>query len=244
MARRKTFSTLQKTLLALRASAFYLGFFIIILVVGCICCVGFFLPLKQLQSIASAGNYLSLFWLRLTCNIDVIVTGREHIPAGACVILSNHQSSWESFYLQWLFQPVSFVLKRELLWIPFFGWSLALLHPIAIKRAKPTAAIRQVLKQGKSRLDEGLKVVIYPEGTRMVPGELAKFKSSGAALATAAGVPILPVSHNAGEHWTLHGFLKYPGIVCLNIGPAIDTSNNSARELTETTRRWIDRSLK
>ena len=244
MGRRRTLNATQQTLLSLRAFSFYVGFFTIILVIGCVCCVAFFLTLKQLQAIASVGNFLSLSWLRLTCNIDVKVTGSEHIPAGACVILSNHQSSWESFYLQWLFQPVSFVLKRELLWIPFFGWSLARLGPIAIKRTKPAEAIRQVLKQGKSRLGEGHKVVIYPEGTRMVPGDLGTFKSSGAALAAAAGVPILPVSHNAGEHWTLHGFLKHPGTVCLNIGPAIDTSNNSARELTETARRWIDRSLK
>jgi len=244
MSRHGTLSAAQKTLLALRASAFYVGFFTIILVISCACCVSFVLAPKQLQAVASAGNYLTLSWLRFTCNIDVKVTGSEHIPAGPCVILSNHQSAWESLYLQGLFQPVSFVLKRELLWIPLFGWTLALLRPIAIKRAKPAAAMRQVLKQGKSRLEEGLKVVIYPEGTRMDPGELGKFKSSGAAIAALAGVPILPLSHNAGEHWTLHGFLKYPGTVYLNIGPAIDASNNSARELTETARSWIDSSLK
>ena len=244
MRRGDNLNAFQKALLPLRACVFYLGFITIIVALGFVCCTTWFLPFRHLQSVAAMGNYLSLAWLRLTCNIEVKVSGREHIPAGACVILSNHQSSWESFYLQWLLQPVSFVLKRELLWIPFFGWSLALLHPIAIKRARSAEAIRQVFTQGQLRLKDGLKVIIYPEGTRMHPGALGKFKTSGAALAARAGVPVVPISHNAGDHWTLHGFLKYPGTVRLNIGPALHTSNNSAREVTEMARSWIDRSLK
>jgi len=244
MGKRDILGALHRLLLPLRAFVFYIGFVAVVLVFGLVCCAACFIPAKQLHAVAATGNFLSLFWLRITCNIKVRITGRENIPPGPCVILCNHQSSWESYYLQWLLQPASFVLKRELLWIPFFGWSLALLHPIAIKRSNPASAIRHIFKQGALRLEEGLKVVIYPEGTRMPPGALGKFKTGGAALAARAGVPIVPVSHNAGEHWTLHGFLKYPGTVLLSIGPTIDTSNNSARELTETARSWIDRSLK
>ena len=244
MGKRETLCAVPGMFLSLRACVFYIGFIAVVLIFGLACCAACFLPAKQLHAVAATGNFLSLFWLRITCNIKVKITGRENIPPGACVILCNHQSSWESYYLQWLLQPASFVLKRELLWIPFFGWSLALLHPIAIKRSNPASAIRHIFKQGALRLEEGLKVVIYPEGTRMPPGALGKFKTGGAALAARAGVPILPVSHNAGEHWALNEFLKYPGTVCLNIGPTIDTSNNSARELTDTARSWIDRSLK
>ncbi|MCS5594745.1 MAG: 1-acyl-sn-glycerol-3-phosphate acyltransferase [Porticoccaceae bacterium] len=241
---REILGALQRILLLLRACVFYIGFIVVVLIFGLACCAACFLPAKQLQSVAATGNGLLLFWLRVTCDIKVRITGRENIPPGPCVILCNHQSSWESYYLQWLLQPVSFVLKRELLWIPVFGWSLALLRPIAIKRSNPASAIRHIFKQGALMLEEGVKVVIYPEGTRMPPGALGKFKTGGAALAARAGVPVIPVSHNAGEHWTLHGFLKYPGIVRLNIGPALSTSNNSAREVTEMAHSWIDRSLK
>jgi 1-acyl-sn-glycerol-3-phosphate acyltransferase len=197
-----------------------------------------------LQRIATTGNYLVMQWLRLTCNIKIVVTGKEYIPSGACVVLSNHQSTWEAFYMQWFFQPASFILKRELLWIPFFGWALFLMQPIAIKRSRPSSAIRYVLKQGTKRLQAGNRIVIYPEGTRITNGILGEFKTSGAALAKQALVPVLPVSHNSGEHWQRSSFLKSPGTIHLQIGPAIDSETYSAREITESAREWIAQSLK
>jgi len=184
-----------------------------------------------------------MVWLRLICGVKVSVTGLENVPNGPCVILSNHQSAWESFYFQWLFRPVSFVLKRELFWIPFFGWSLATMAPIGIRRSHPAGAIRQVFRLGQERLSKGLKVVIFPEGTRNPDGQLGAFKTGGAALAKLSGVPILPISHNAGAHWPATTWLKYSGTVQVTIGPAIDSSLDNARSLTDTVRSWIASSL-
>ncbi|MGB2044243.1 MAG: lysophospholipid acyltransferase family protein [Porticoccaceae bacterium] len=234
---------ISATIKGLRSAIFYLGFIGLIIIVSIITCVLFFLPFPTRQRIATTGNWLTMVWLRLTCNIVIVVEGRENIPEGPCVVLSNHQSTWETFYLQWFFQPASVILKHELLWIPFFGWALALMQPIGIKRSKPASAIRHVLKKGEQRLAAGNKIVIYPEGTRVRENHLGDFKTSGAALAKAANVSILPVAHNAGDHWPLVGFIKQPGIIRLKIGPAIQPSDKDVRALTEQARQWIKQAL-
>ena len=227
----------------LRSAIFYLGFILLIIIVSIVTCGLFFTPFPMRQRIATTGNWLIMVWLRVTCNITIVVEGRENIPAGPCVVLSNHQSTWETFYLQWFFQPASVILKHELLWIPLFGWALALMQPIAIKRSKPASAIRHVLKNGEQRLSSGNKIVIYPEGTRVKKNSLGDFKTSGAALAKVADVAILPVAHNAGDHWPLIGFMKYPGPITLKIGPSIQSSDEDVRALTEQARQWIKQAL-
>ena len=236
-------SPVNLLLTTLRTTVFYAGFVVLTVTASTVTCVLFFLPSRLLQRIATVGNLLVMQWLRLTCNIKIVVSGKEHIPAGACVVLSNHQSTWEAFYMQWFFQPANFILKRELLWIPFFGWALFLMNPIAIKRSRPSSAIRYVLKQGTKRLLAGNRIVIYPEGTRVINGVLGEFKTSGAALAKQAQVPVLPVSHNSGDHWQRRSFLKNPGTIHMQIGPAIDSSSLSVREITENARNWIKDSL-
>ena len=226
-----------------RAILFYAGFGIIVVVSSFICCVFSFLPFRLLQRITTSGNRLILSWLRVVCNIDVKVTGEENIPEGPCVILSNHQSTWDGFFMQWFFQPASMILKRELLWIPIFGWSLYFMRPIAIERANPAAAIRSILKHGQRRLKEGNRIVIYPEGTRGNPEKLGGFKSSGAAIAKKASVAILPVAHDAGKYWLHHSYLKRSGTIRLHIGPAIDSEHGSPRDLTKQARDWIESAL-
>ncbi len=227
----------------LRSALFYLGFVCIIIVMSTVACALFFLPLKRRQRVATWGNYLSMVWLRITCDISIVVKGKENIPQGPCVVLSNHQSTWETFYLQWYFQPASVILKQELMWIPLFGWGLALMQPIAIKRSNPARAIRFVLKKGTQRLNAGNRIVIYPEGTRVGTKQLGDFKTSGAALARKASVPVVPVAHNAGEHWPLRSYIMRPGTITMHIGPAIDSSTLDARQLTEETRSWIENAL-
>jgi len=237
--------SLFKFLLAtFRTALFYTGFLVLTVSASIITCFLFFLPFKLLQRIATTGNYLVMQWLRLTCNIKIVVSGKENIPTGACVVLSNHQSTWEAFFMQWFFQPANFILKRELLWIPVFGWALFLMNPIAIKRSRPSSAIRYVLKQGTKRLKAGNRIVIYPEGTRVRDGKLGEFKTSGAALAQQAQVPVLPVSHNSGDHWKCSSFLKTPGTIHMQIGPAVDSNSASVREITKNARSWIENSLK
>lgn len=241
---RKTVSSLFFSLIAIiRALLFYSGFVTITVSASFITCCLFFLPFKLLQRIATMGNYLVMVWLRLACNIRIKVSGKQHIPSQACVILSNHQSTWEAFFMQWYFQPANFILKRELLWIPFFGWALFLMNPIAIKRSRPSSAIRYVLKQGTKRLQAGNNIVIYPEGTRVKDGQLGEFKTSGAALALQAKVPVLPVSHNSGDHWKRQSFIMQSGTIYMQIGPTIEPDGLSARDITEKARAWIAASL-
>jgi 1-acyl-sn-glycerol-3-phosphate acyltransferase len=226
-----------------RTVLFYLGFVVITVTASFVTCCLFFLPFKRLQRIATTGNYLVMLWLRLSCNVRIRVSGENNIPRQAFVVLSNHQSTWEAFFMQWFFQPANFILKRELLWIPFFGWALFLMNPIAIKRSRPSSAIRYVLKQGTKRLASGNNIVIYPEGTRVADGALGEFKTSGAALAIQANVPILPVSHNSGTYWKRSRFIIQSGTIEMQIGPEIEPEGLSARDITEKARAWIATSL-
>ncbi|MDB9814713.1 1-acyl-sn-glycerol-3-phosphate acyltransferase [bacterium] len=230
---------LKKLGCSMKSLLFYSGFILILAVMSTVCCLLCFLPFRLLQRIATSGNQLVMVWLRLCCNIDIKVTGQENLPPGPCVILSNHQSTWETFYLQWYFQPASVILKRELLWIPLFGWGLYFMRPIAIKRSNPAGAIRYVLKCGNKRLQEGNRVVIYPEGTRVPANSLGEFKTSGAAIAKKAGVAIVPVAHDAGSFWFRDRYSKRSGTIHMHIGPAIDTSEGNAKELTAKARHWI-----
>lgn len=224
---------------SMRSLLFYFGFIVIVIIMSTVCCALCFLPFSRLQRISMYSNYLVMRWLRVTCDIGIMVTGHENLPSGPCVILSNHQSTWETFYLQWYFQPASVILKRELLWIPLFGWGLRFMRPIAIERSNPTGAIRYVLQCGKKRLQEGSNVLVFPEGTRVAAGRLGEFKSGGAAIAKSAGVPIVPVAHDAGDYWLCDRYTKQPGTIHMHIGPAIDTGHKSAKDLTEMARLWI-----
>ena len=230
---------MRKLWQAIRAVFFYTGLVVLVLLMSLsVCLVGFF-PFRYRQLCLTFGNKLIMAWLRITCGVKVKIVGLENIPDKACVVLSNHQSTWETFFLQHLFVPASVILKRELLWIPFFGWGLYAMRAIAIKRSKPAGAIRQVLKQGKQRLSKGIKVIIFPEGTRVRGSEVGTFMTSGAALAKAAEVPILPVRHNAGQCWPAGSWLKTPGTISIVIGPTIATDSHNPRELTELSKQWI-----
>jgi 1-acyl-sn-glycerol-3-phosphate acyltransferase len=234
---------MRKTWQALRALSFYSGLVVLVLLMSLSVSLIGFLPFRYRQRFLTLGNKLIMVWLRLTCGIRVKVSGLENIPDQACVVLSNHQSTWETFYLQHLFVPASVILKRELLWIPFFGWTLFAMRPIAIKRSKPAGAIRQVLNQGKQRLSKGIKVIIFPEGTRVRGSEVGSFMTSGAALAKAAEVSILPVRHNAGQCWPAGSWLKTPGTISVVIGPTIATDKHNPRELTELAHQSIANAL-
>lgn len=225
---------------ALRATLFYLGYGLFISVFSVLSCtLGMLMPLGPRQTLATTGNALILSWLNLCCGIRVEVIGAHHIPATPFVALSNHQSPWETFYLQRHLRPVSTILKKELLKIPFFGWGLASVRPIAIDRSNPRQAVKDVMDQGKQRLADGINVVVYPEGTRLRHGEYGQYARSGAALAVAAGVPLLPVAHNAGKYWPARRFLKYPGTITVVFGPPLDTSDGDSKALTLAAEEWI-----
>ena len=185
-----------------------------------------------------------LFWvLARLCGLRFTVEGREHIPPGNHIVMSNHTSAWETIAQFVIFPPHVWVLKRELLWIPFVGWGLRLLKPIAINRGAGHRAVSQVVEQGRERLAHGLWVIIFPEGTRVIAGETRKYGVSGALLAIAAGRLIVPFSHNAGEFWPRRGFLKKPGVVRVVIGAPISPVGKDARQLTDETRMAIEAGL-
>ena len=170
------------------------------------------------------------------------VHGAENVPARPCVILAKHQSTWETFFLSAYFEPLSQVVKRELLRIPFFGWGMALLKPIAIDRSNPKAALKQLAKQGDERLKQGAWVLVFPEGTRIPPGQIGKFSRGGTALAVNAGLPILPIAHNAGEFWPKAGWGKRSGTIQVIIGQPMYAEGEGPRaiaELNERAFQWV-----
>lgn len=168
------------------------------------------------------------------------VRGRENLPAEPSVILCKHQSAWETMALQHIFPPVAFVLKRELLRVPFFGWGLARMPIVSIDRNAGMSALEQLEKQGRALLAEGFWVVVFPEGTRVAPGRTARYKGGGALLASRAGVKVVPVAHNAGEFWPRNAFVKRPGLITVSIGPSIDARGLSADEINRRTEAWIE----
>ena len=185
-----------------------------------------------------------LLWvLARLCGLKFTVEGRERIPEGAHIVMSNHTSAWETIAQFVIFPPHVWVLKRELLWIPFVGWGLKLLRPIAINRGEGHRAVNQVVEQGKARLEEGLWVIVFPEGTRVVAGETKKFGFSGALLATATGKLLVPLSHNAGRFWPRRGIVKKPGTVQVVIGEPIAADGKNPRQLTDEVRRAVDAGL-
>ncbi|MDU9392797.1 lysophospholipid acyltransferase family protein [Pseudomonas sp. zfem002] len=193
-------------------------------------------------------RFINVYWcrfalvlVRLFLGIKVKVTGAEHIPERPCVIVSNHQSTWETFFLSAYFQPLSQVLKRELLYVPFFGWAMAMLRPIAIDRDNPKLALKQVASKGDKLLKENTWVLIFPEGTRVPFGQIGKFSRSGAALAVNANLPVLPIAHNAGKYWPKEGWGKRAGTIEVVIGAPMWAEGNGPRataELNDRAAAW------
>jgi 1-acyl-sn-glycerol-3-phosphate acyltransferase len=169
--------------------------------------------------------------------------GRENLPKEPSVMLSKHQSAWETVALQDVVPEGTycvFVLKKELLKLPFFGWGLAALQMISIDRAAGREALNEVVVQGADRLKRGFWIIIFPEGTRVAPGKTLRYKQGGAYLASHTGAKVVPIAHNAGECWPRNAFIKRPGHVVISIGPAIDTAGLSQEEVNTRTEAWIE----
>ncbi len=188
-----------------------------------------------------SGWALTMLWLmRVICGIHMQVRGAENIPQQPCIVLCKHQSAWETMALQKVFPPQVWVLKRELLLVPFFGWGLAMTSPIAIQRSDGKGAVKQLLQQGKQRMALGFCVVIFPEGTRIPYGQRGKYKIGGALLAASSGALVVPVAHNAGKLWPKNSFLKHPGVITMSIGVPIDPAGLKAEEINQRAEDWIE----
>lgn len=243
---------MRKTLLYLRSSLFWSGFASSTIVVGLISPL--LLPLSHNTSykILVPWTYFNIWWLKLTCGVKYNIIGRENIDKNRNgIILANHQSTWETMMIPKLFPPVSWVLKKELFRIPFFGWALSMVKPIAIDRNAGSSAVDQVKTIGKQRLDEGNWVCIFPEGTRVLPGQKKRYKMGGAILAEycalnspdGEGYPVYPVAHNAGECWPRHSFIKYPGTITMSIGKPFSVKGMKPLEINEKVKQWIENEI-
>lgn len=230
----------RPALLYLRASLFALGLGLSTLLYTPVALGSVVLPFRMRFRIMRSWNRFNLWWLRRTCGLSWEVQGLEHVPKTAAVVLAKHQSAWETLALQLYFEPLVWVLKRELLRIPFFGWGLAAMRPIAIDRGSRKSAMQRVIDEGTVRLHEGISVVIFPEGTRTAPGKRGRYRVGGAMLAQRSGHPIVPVAHNAGDFWPRRSFLKYPGTIRLVFGPAIEPGGREPTELIREVETWIE----
>lgn len=225
----------------LRSLLFFVAYHLIGIVHSMLCLAAApFLSFEQRFRFVNLWTYATMWLLRHLNGVRVVVEGRENLPEGeAVVVVANHQSQWETFYLQLLIAPQATVLKRELLWVPFFGWGLALLKPIAINRSKPGGALKAILRIGKARLKDGINVVIYPEGTRQAPGVVGRFNPGGAMLACHAGVRLVPIAHNAGQCWPARSMLRHSGVITLVIGPPIETEGKAPKIVAVEAETWI-----
>lgn len=226
-------------MLFLRSSLFFIGQLITAPIFTLIALLAWPVnPILRNQLISGWARSM-IWWLRVTCNVRHEVSGMENIPDKPCIILAKHESTWETFAFQAIFPTQVYVLKRELLWIPIFGWGLAMTSPIAINRASGREALKQLVSKGQARLAQGLWVVIFPEGTRMRPHQQGKYHIGGAWLACQTKTPVLPVAHNAGHCWP-KGFIKQAGVIKLHIGPAIATADLKADALNLKVEQWIE----
>jgi 1-acyl-sn-glycerol-3-phosphate acyltransferase len=223
-------------------SLFFTGFFLLFTLVYAIffIVVGVLLPWRRRFVLAHVWASVLLAALKGICGLGYRIEGRENLPAGAHIALIKHSSSWETFAQAVIVPPQVWVLKRELTWIPFIGWGLRLLQCIAINRGAGGAAVRQLIAQGGQRLAHGQWIVVFPEGTRMPPGETRRYGVGGAAIAADTGALIVPIAHNAGYFWPRRGLLKKPGTIRVVIGPPIVAKGRDPREINEEAQRFIE----
>lgn len=229
----------------IRASIFVILSFILTVIYGLTSLLLGALPQVTRHRIIISWCRLVVALARWICGVHYNIVGKEYLDqlSGPAVIMSKHQSTWETLYLQILFFPAATILKKQLLDIPFFGWGLRSLRPIAIDRDNPREALRQVKTGGLQSIESGLNIIIFPEGTRMKAGERGKYARSGAEIAITAGVPVIPVALNAGLYWPNGEFKKYPGTIELIIGEPMTSEGKTSRELTASVEQWIESTM-
>lgn len=198
------------------------------------------LPYPKLYGIARNWARGQLWLLKKLCGLDFTVEGLEHLPADNHISMWKHSSAWETIAQMVIFPPQSWVLKRELMWIPVVGWATRVMRPIAIDRKAGSSAVMEVVSQGKKQLAEGRWILIFPEGTRMPPGETRRYGVSGALLASRTGRKVIPVAHNAGYFWPRRGLVKKAGTIRVVIGPPIEAAGREPRAINDEAQSWIE----
>jgi 1-acyl-sn-glycerol-3-phosphate acyltransferase len=233
-------------MLLIRSALFALFQAVTVIPYGLLCLLCAPLPLHVRYRVTTGWPRMVLWAARVLCGIEHRVIGWENLPDGPAILLSKHQSTWETFfYVSHLPRDVCFVFKRELLWIPFFGWGIGLLNMIHIDRRNTNrTAFESMVAQGARRLGEGRWIVMFPEGTRTAVGTQGRYKSGGARLAVRTGTPVVPLAVNAGELWPKKQFVKRPGVVTVSIGKPIDPVGKTPEALSATVEGWIEAEMR
>jgi len=230
--------------LYLRSSIFWLFHVVtVVAVVGTLLCF-FWAPIKVRYAVASSWAKMNMHFLKWFCDLDYEIKGKENIPTEPSLVISNHQSTWETLAFQHFLPNQLWVLKKELLRVPIFGWGLAIISPIAIDRSAGKKAVDQIVEQGEKKLNQGRWVIIFPEGTRISPGVDSKYKMGSFIFATRITHPVLPVAHNAGEFWPKHSFIKYPGTITISIGESFNAEGMEPSDVKQKVEGWIKQELK
>jgi 1-acyl-sn-glycerol-3-phosphate acyltransferase len=236
---------LSKPVLFVRSLLFLLVMVFATLIWCWVCFAAAVLPYPKRYAVTKQWNLFVIWAGKVICGMDYRVKGWENLTDRPTILLSKHQSAWETIYLLGAMpHPLVFVFKKSLLYVPFFGWALGLLRMIPIDRSRGRDAFKNVVIQGKRRLADGQWIIMFPEGTRIPVGQAGKYKSGGTRLAIETGADIVPVAHNSGECWPRNSFLKKPGTITVSIGPAIPTAGRSPDELMEQVERWIENEMR
>lgn len=231
---------MSKFELYIRASVFWFFHVVSLVIIVAALMLTFPFPFRVRYAVGSSWAKFNGLLLHYICKLDYRIEGRENLPQGAGIALSKHQSTWETMLLQKILPPQHWVAKRELLYVPIFGWGLALLETIAIDRSAGRQAMEQLVERSKKKLDQGRWIVIFPEGTRVSPGAKQRYKLGGAVLASQVDYPVVPIAHNAGEFWPKHSFIKYPGTITVRIGKPMYCKGQKPEEIMRDVEKWIE----
>ena len=226
-------------MLFLRSLLFYIGQIISTILIAPVGVIAFPLDFKKRYYLITRWAVFNLWWLKICCNVTYEILGKENIPKKPCIVMCKHQSAFETLALQRIFIPQVWILKKELLQIPIYGWGLASMQPIAINRDSSIKSFKQIADQGCERLEKGYWVIIFPEGTRVAPNKKKKYLPGGGMLAEKSGARIVPVAHNAGRLWPRNSMIKKPGLITIKIGPVMESKNKTAKEITNNVENWI-----
>jgi len=223
----------------LRSMLFWVGYMLSIIIICALLLLLFFSPRQWKFKLVAFLSRVVLGWLAVTCNLRYKVIGKENLPDTAFIAMGNHQSTWETASCQMFFNPATWVVKRELLWIPIFGWGLWTISPVALNRSAGRKAIDHLLKQGEERLSNGISIIVFPEGTRVNSGERPPFKVGASLLAARTKALVVPFAHNAGKFWPKGSFLKHAGEIKLVIGEPIKTEGLKAEQINHIVETWV-----
>jgi len=231
--------------LFLRSSLFTVLVALLTVVWAMVCMLVAPLPYNQRYWVTGRWNVMVIWLAKVICGLRYQVLGIENLPDEPVILLSKHQSAWETiFYLMYMPRPLVFVFKKELHYIPFFGWGLALLRMIPIDRSKGKDAFAQVVEQGRKRLANGQWIIMFPEGTRIPVGQKGFYKGGGARLAVETNVPVVPLAMNSGDCWPKNSFIKQPGLITVSIGKPLSSAGKTAPELMLEVETWIESEMR